>query len=670
MSNENVAARHDATHIQHQEHWDGFRAAGFRPIAMSVYGARSDPRYSSVWVKRPGPAFAGIHGATGAQYQAFFDGGAAQGFSPTILAATGPANNPVYVGVMEASPHGVSLTRSSLTSGRSDDSATIQYWLDHARRQNLIPRWFSVFGAPGDLRYTLVLDPNPERIRWTLTGIPLGDDFASYQQRFDAQSQQWAHPALVAVGPDGRHVSMFTDGDVAPWVARHEQTSAGYQQSIDALWPQGYFPKYVNAGGSPTQTRFDSLFVQREGRSPRTLTRRGQARTAFAAVDAIVETHMRDTGTRAMGLAVTRGGRLVHARGFTWAEAGYPVTEPTTTFRLASCSKPLTSIGVHRLVQDNRLALTERMLDITGWGPPPNGPGFADGVRSITVHHLLAHASGRTRSGGDDDFPSPEEVATAFWVPLPTVPGLPNPWRFPLRAVDIARTSLTEPLEFRPGTDQQYINIGYLMLGLVIAARAGVPYGDYMRQNVFGPLGLTRPHLIRSRRSQQPAGSARQHSNDLPVVPSVLSGPVFGDRALLPLAYGGEDYHLFQAFGGWAMSAVDYVKVLASLARADVSPVLNQASLDRMWTPSGFSASSSYLDGWDSFRDGGVRVFQHGGSMPGVRTRIVYRADGWGFALFGNSDDEVPDVYPTLKGLAASSWPTDDQFTAYGIPAF
>jgi hypothetical protein len=50
----------------------------------------------------------GVHGATAAGYQAFFDEWAGKGFSPTVLTATGPSNDPVYAGVMEQSDHGVS----------------------------------------------------------------------------------------------------------------------------------------------------------------------------------------------------------------------------------------------------------------------------------------------------------------------------------------------------------------------------------------------------------------------------------------------------------------------------------------------------------------------------------------------------------------------------------
>lgn len=63
MTNGTVVARHGASHDAHQQHWDEFVPQGYRPICLSVYGDRTNPRYASVWVKRAGPAFVGIHGA-------------------------------------------------------------------------------------------------------------------------------------------------------------------------------------------------------------------------------------------------------------------------------------------------------------------------------------------------------------------------------------------------------------------------------------------------------------------------------------------------------------------------------------------------------------------------------------------------------------------------------
>ena len=67
---------------------------------------------------------------------------------------------------------------------------------------------------------------------------------------------------------------------------------------------------------------------------------------------------------RAGALAIGRAGRLVFARGYTFAEPGYPVTEPHSLFRVASCSKVLTATAVHReLARGRGLDLASRLTD-------------------------------------------------------------------------------------------------------------------------------------------------------------------------------------------------------------------------------------------------------------------------------------------------------------------
>jgi hypothetical protein len=172
----------------------------------------------------------------------------------------------------------------------------------------------------------------------------------------------------------------------------------------------------------------------------------------------------------------------------------------------------------------------------------------------------------------------------------------------------------------------------------------------------------------------------RQHDtagyDDLRLGASAVGGPAAGPSELLPLAYGGEDLNLFDSFGGWSMAPVDYAKVLAAFAIGNANPLLSQATVNMMWTvPSLYATATDvelprYANGWDSWDEaGGIRGVQHFGGMPGVSTRILYRTDGWGFAVFA-SGLGTPDIYPEVANLAPSAWPTHDLFPSVGIPAF
>lgn len=660
-------ATHDRSHADYQNQWNTLVPQGYRPISLSVYGNPAQPLYAAVWVQRSGPAFAGIHGATAAQFQTFFDTWAAQGYSPVLLTATGPANAPVFASIMERSTTGVSLTRHLLRTGSVNDSATIDYWLREARRNNWIPRCVAPYGTAADRRFAIVLDPNPNRELWSAAGW-WGESAADYQARFDAHVQQWARPALVSVGPDASFTSVFRADGIGAWVARHNMTSAGYQAEVNTWAANGYYPIHVQAGGPANATRFAALFATRDTPQSRSWTVTGTSVSAFAAVDAKVRTFMQNTGTRAVGVAITRGGRLVHARGYTWAESGYPRTEPSTTFRLASCSKPITSIAIHQLIEEGRLRLDTTMQSVLALTAAPGGT-LDSRLGAVTVLHLLTHTGGWDRSEVSD-LPDVAEVARAF--------GQAN---LPITKWQLARFKAGRPLQFAPGAEQEYSNLGYLLLGLIIERLRGTGYPAAVQNSVFGRLGLTRPHRSRARQSEQLAGSVRQHDtapgwDDLRLVASGVSGPASGARPLLPLAYGGEDLVLFDSFGGWSMAPADYAKVLASFALGNRNPLLSQATVNTMWTVPRLYATATdvelpnYTNGWDSWTEaGGVRGFQHGGGMPGVATQIVYRTDGWGYAVFA-SGGGVPDIYPEVAGLAPANWPTHDLFPSVGIPAF
>jgi CubicO group peptidase (beta-lactamase class C family) len=663
---EAMVATHDRSHSDFQAQWDTLIPQGYRPISLCVYGDRAAPLYAAVWVQRAGPAFVGIHGAPTAQFQTFFDTWSAQGFSPVLLTATGPADDPVFASIMELSGTGVSLTRHLLGTGSADDSGTIEYWLGQARTNNWIPRCIAPYGTADNRRFAIVLDPNPDRELWSAAGW-WGENATDYQARFTAQNQQWARPGIVSVGPDASFTSVFRADGIGDWVARHNMTSAGYQEQANALVPQGYFPVSVQAGGPAANTRFAALFATRDTPAPRAYTRTGTDVAAFEPVDDKVRNFMVDTGTRAVGVAITRGGRLVHACGYTRAEAGYPLTEPTTTFRLASCSKPLTSIAIYQLIQEGKINLDTTLQDVLGLEPAPGGsldPGFAN----ITVEHLLTHTAGWDRREVGD-LPDAAAVAQAF-----------DQANLPVTKLQLARYKAGQPLQFAPGAEQEYSNLGYLMLGLIVERMRGTAYPASVQQTMFSPLGLTRPHRSATLQSEQRAGSVRQHdvagTDDLRLVPSAVGGSATGARPLVPLAYGGEDLSLFEAFGGWSMAPADYAKVLAAFAIGDRNPLLTNATVDQMWTVPMLYASATdvelpmYANGWDSWNEGGgIRGFQHTGGMPGVATRILYRSDGWGFAIFA-SGGGTPDIYPELANLPAVQWPAHDLFPAVAIPAF
>jgi CubicO group peptidase (beta-lactamase class C family) len=89
----------------------------------------------------------------------------------------------------------------------------------------------------------------------------------------------------------------------------------------------------------------------------------------------------------------------------------------------------------------------------------------------VTLHQLLAHTGG-----------VPEHTTALFLKP-----GGPATAHTPKAIIDLVKD---KPLDFTPGEKWKYTNTGYVLLGMVIETASGQGYEAFMREAVFGPLGM------------------------------------------------------------------------------------------------------------------------------------------------------------------------------------
>jgi CubicO group peptidase (beta-lactamase class C family) len=161
--------------------------------------------------------------------------------------------------------------------------------------------------------------------------------------------------------------------------------------------------------------------------------------------------------------------------------AGLPM-QRDTIFRIASMTKPVTSVAALMLVEEGRLALDDA---IDRWLPELAGArvlrdpqGALDDTvpahRSITVDDLLTHRAGLAYA-----FTSIGPIAQAYAQALP--PGLaPDAWLQALGSL---------PLSYQPGERFHYSHATDV-LGLLVQRVAGVPLREFLRDRIFGPLGM------------------------------------------------------------------------------------------------------------------------------------------------------------------------------------
>jgi N-acyl-D-amino-acid deacylase len=388
---------------------------------------------------------------------------------------------------------------------------------------------------------------------------------------------------------------------------------------------------------------------------------RGAAPPALAPFDRLMTTFLEQQRVPGAALAVTRGSRLVYARGFGFAEveSGRPVL-PAALFRIASLSKPITAVAVLQLAERGGFALDDRVFAILPareWLPA----GCDQRLHAITVRQLLQHTAGWDRDASFDPIARPHAVAQALKVPLPVGPAA------------VVRYALTLPLDFAPGARHAYSNVGYLLLGRLIEQVSGQPYEAYVKTKVLAPLGITQMQLGRACKGDLASAEVRYYDAQRRVAPAV-NGPQLG--ASVPLVYGGENVEGFEAHGGWIASAIDLVRFAAAFDAPAASPLLSAASLAALFArpagAAGFEANGQprpvyYGCGWSVRPVGGTGRANtwHTGLIAGSSALLVRRHDGLNWAVLFNTDsgpsgaDLAGLIDPLVHGAADAvrAWP-------------
>lgn len=383
--------------------------------------------------------------------------------------------------------------------------------------------------------------------------------------------------------------------------------------------------------------------------------------------DGFLETH-RVPGA---AVAVTRGGKLVYARGFGRAnvEKKLPV-RADTRFRIASVSKPLTGVAVMMLAEQKKFALDDTVLKHIALKPFAHKDAKPDPRwAEVTIRQCLQHTGGwdRDRTGGFDPIGIPGRITDQMKLAGPPTPD------------DVVRYMMGARLDFDPGTKAVYSNLGYLVLGRVIEAVTGAKYEPWVKKNVLAPLGITGMALGRALPQNRTASEASYYDARPDSRGRCLYPPKVGE--LVPWPDGGMNVEGFEAHGGWVASAVDLVRFASAFDYGTKSPLLSAGSITEMWTrPKGAAGTeadgkprAAYLGcGWMVRPVGntGRANTWHTGLIAGTSALLVRRSDGLNWAVLfntdANPDDKRPaDLIDPLMHEAANTvkaWPAGDPF--------
>ena len=158
---------------------------------------------------------------------------------------------------------------------------------------------------------------------------------------------------------------------------------------------------------------------------------------------------------------------------FVWVKGyGYADLEnktpakPESAYRLASVTKPMTALAILQLVEKGKINLDAEVQTYVPYFPRKQWP--------VTVRQLLGHL------GGISHYKNPANESHI------------KTRKSTREAIAIFETF---DLVAEPGTRYSYSSYGYNLLGAIIEAASGMSYGEYMRQNVWQPLGMNETRM-------------------------------------------------------------------------------------------------------------------------------------------------------------------------------
>jgi CubicO group peptidase (beta-lactamase class C family) len=298
---------------------------------------------------------------------------------------------------------------------------------------------------------------------------------------------------------------------------------------------------------------------------------------------------------------------VVRDGGLAWSAGRGDVPEPHTDvqFRLGSISKTVTAVAVLRLRDEGRLRLDDPLDE--------HLPGTPFGDR--TVGQLLSHLAGASAE-------SPGE----WWE------------RSPGGSLDELRVD-ADAVVLGSARRFHYSNLGFGLLGELVARMRGRSWEDVVRAEVLEPLGMTRT-------TPRPVAPAAQGWAVHPWADVVLPEPEHSAGVM--------------AAAGQLWATLADVARFAAFLLGDTADVLPRATLEEMAVPAGVDSSapgwSAYGLGLQVLRVDGRTLLGHGGSMPGFLAGVfVDPEERTGAVSLANTTSGLdPLVFGLLADLRAA----------------
>ncbi len=298
---------------------------------------------------------------------------------------------------------------------------------------------------------------------------------------------------------------------------------------------------------------------------------------------------------------VAKGGKVVLSKGYGMAnyELDVPNT-PQTKFRLASVTKQFTAMAIAQMQERGLLSVEDPITKYLPDYPKETGD-------KVTIYHLLTHSSGIPSITNSADYP---QIKMNKFSGEKLVVWLKG-----------------KPLEFAPGENYKYNNSGYILLGYLIEKVSGKPFEQYMKENIFTPLGMKdtgfdRNNVVIKNRAAGYSVRGKELENSEYIDMTIPGG-------------AGAMYSTIEDLYAWDRAL--YTEKL-----------VKKATLEKVYTP----YKSNYAWGWNVNEQFKRKRVTHGGGIEGFNT-IIARFINDDVCIIALSNTTPAALGPMAERLAA-----------------
>ena len=311
-----------------------------------------------------------------------------------------------------------------------------------------------------------------------------------------------------------------------------------------------------------------------------------------AKVDAAVKQIVDRTHVPSASVGIVQNGRITYVAAFGHSRLEPPVqASPAMRYAIGSISKQFTTACILILAEEGKLTLDD-----------PLSRYFPELTRAseVTIRNLLSHTSGY------EDY-APQDYTIPAWTKPTTAQAVVHEWA-------------TKPLDFDPGTQYQYSNTNFNIVGLIVEKVSGQPFWKFLSSRVLEPLGMKQTiDLDTQHNLLEPTGYFRNALG--PLRPAVMEAPGW-----------------YFADGEMAMPPGDLLTWDISLMNQSL---LKPASYTAMETPMKLKNGQTigYALGVGVGTRDGHRFVTHGGEVGGfVASNTVYPDDKVAIVVLTNQE--------------------------------